>query len=62
MEGTRIPVWIIVDWSRAGWSVVRLEREYPSLTHDDIEAALEYARRHPEEIERNLADQDDDSD
>lgn len=59
---TRIPVWIIVGWSRDGLSVGEIAEYYPSLAHEDIETALEYAREHPDEIERDLADQDDDSD
>lgn len=62
VQGTRIPVWIIVDWSRFGWSVETIGANYPGLTRDDIEAALEYARVNPDEIERDLAEQDDDSD
>lgn len=60
VDGTRIPVWIIVHWSRCGLSVAEIAQDYPGLSQADIQAALEYARLHPEEIERDLAKQDED--
>jgi uncharacterized protein (DUF433 family) len=58
---TRIPVWLVVHWNRAGWSAERICDEYPGLEPADVEAALAYAQQHREEIERDLAEQDDEA-
>lgn len=50
VAGTRIPIWMIVDLYRAeGWLGVRAG--YPSLTEDEVRAALAYAHSYaPAEI------------
>jgi uncharacterized protein (DUF433 family) len=45
VEGTRIPTSTIWSFHKAGYSVEDILREYPSLTVDDIRAALKYERR-----------------
>lgn len=40
--GTRIPVRAIKNFAEAGYSVKRIIAEYPSLTADDVKAALAY--------------------
>lgn len=44
IAGTRITVERIVEEIEAGSSVEELLEDYPLLTRQDIEAALEYAR------------------
>lgn len=39
--GTRIPVAAVVNFSEAGYSVDDILKEYPSLTRQDVEAALQ---------------------
>lgn len=43
IKGTRIMVWIIVDYLANGDSVEEVLAAYPSLTRDDVQAALAYA-------------------
>src|SRR2546429_8627306 len=45
VTGTRIPVHQIVRMLANGDSIEDLLLEYPSLTHEDIHASLEYAAR-----------------
>ncbi len=51
VRGTRILVWLLVEWRRLGQSDATVLQGYPSLTPADLEAAWEYAAAHPEEIE-----------
>ncbi|MGI8475143.1 MAG: DUF433 domain-containing protein [Thermomicrobiales bacterium] len=44
VRGTRIAVDLIEDWVVAGQTSAQIIADYPSLTLDDIEAALAYAR------------------
>ncbi len=61
---TRIPVWLIVHWTEAGLTPHQIREQYRhvGLTVADVEEALRYAAQHPAEIERDLAEQDDDAD
>ncbi|MFQ5881680.1 MAG: DUF433 domain-containing protein [Candidatus Methylomirabilales bacterium] len=43
IKGTRIMVWIIVDYLANGDSVEEVLAAYPSLTREDVQAALAYA-------------------
>lgn len=52
IRGTRIPVWLLVEWRRLGQSDATVLQGYPSLAPADLEAAWEYAAAHPEEIEQ----------
>jgi uncharacterized protein (DUF433 family) len=56
--GTRIRVSVIVGWHRQGHSVDQIVAMYPHLRLSDVHDALAYAYDHPEEIERDLADDD----
>src|SRR5438067_400326 len=51
---TRIPVWGLVEARRLGATDQQLLESYPSLQSGDLEAAWEYARANPVEIERNI--------
>jgi uncharacterized protein (DUF433 family) len=42
VAGTRIPVRAIKNFAEAGYSVKKIIEEYPSLTPEDIQAALAY--------------------
>lgn len=42
VAGTRIPVRNIKAFAEAGYSIERIRREYPTLTREDIEAALKF--------------------
>lgn len=43
VKGTRLAVELIVDLLAQGWSEAEILRNYPGLTHEDIQACLSYA-------------------
>ena len=43
IKGTRLSVEIIIDLLAQGWSEGDVLRNYPGLTHADIQACLSYA-------------------
>jgi len=51
---TRIPVWLLVQARRLGSSESDILRSYPSLQAVDLANAWAYARIHPDEIERDI--------
>jgi uncharacterized protein (DUF433 family) len=53
---TRIPVWVLVQARHLGTSEADLFRYYPTLRAEDPANAWAYYRAHPEEIERQIAE------
>jgi uncharacterized protein (DUF433 family) len=45
IKGTRIPVYLIVSLVAEGESIDSIIKDYPSLTPEDIQAALRYAAK-----------------
>lgn len=45
IKGTRIPVYLIVSLVAEGESIEFIIHDYPSLTPEDIKAAIHYAAR-----------------
>jgi len=45
IKGTRIPVYLIVSLVAEGESIDSIIKDYPSLTPEDIQAALHYAAK-----------------
>ena len=45
VAGTRIPTAAIRRYSEAGYSTDRIIKEYPTLTSQDIQAALKHERK-----------------
>lgn len=43
IEGTRIPVYLVLDYLADGYSVGETLSDFPYLTAQDVSAALEYA-------------------
>ena len=43
VKGTRLAVDFIIDLLAQGWSEAEIVRNYPGLTHEDIQACLSYA-------------------
>jgi len=43
IKGTRIPAYLILDLVAAGYSFQKITEAYPTLTPDDVKAAVEYA-------------------
>jgi len=60
IRGTRIPVWVLVNWRRRGVSDAELLRGYPSLTATDLEAAWEYAAANLKEIDAAIRENEED--
>jgi uncharacterized protein (DUF433 family) len=51
---TRIPVWILEQARRLGTSEADLLRAFPTLRAADLVNAWEYVRRHRDEIDRQI--------
>src|SRR5688572_10370853 len=51
---TRIPVWLLVQARRLSTSEADLLRAYPTLRAEDLANAWAYHRAHPDEIERQI--------
>ena len=58
VAGTRIRVSVIVDWFRQGKTAEEIVAIYPHLRPADVYDALAYSYDHFEEIERDLAADD----
>jgi uncharacterized protein (DUF433 family) len=58
IRDTRIPVWLLVSYSRLGLSEAKLLENYPSLTAIDLVNAWSYNSANPDEIDRAIAKQE----
>ncbi len=54
IRGTRIMVWLLVYFRRRGQTDSALLNAYPGLTTPDLDAAWDYYRRQPVEIEQAI--------
>lgn len=61
IAGTRIPVWLLEALRRGGRTEEELLSAYPSLIAEELAHARRYAREHPEEMDREIAANADDS-
>lgn len=52
IRDTRIPVWLLVGYTRMGLSEAKTLDNYPTLTATDLVNAWSYASANPDEIER----------
>lgn len=57
---TRIPVWVLENARRQGVTESELLLDYPTLTAQDLANAWSYVRSHREEIEREIAENEED--
>lgn len=53
---TRISVWTLVQMRQLGLSDASILASYPTLRAEDLASAWAYARLHPSEIERDIAE------
>ncbi len=53
---TRIPVWLLEQARRLGTSEADLLRNFPTLRALDLANAWSYVRAHPDEIDREIAE------
>jgi len=51
IANTRIPIWVLVEARRLGYSDVDLLTSYPTITATDLANAWVYAEAYPDEIE-----------
>lgn len=58
VTGTRIRVAIVLGCYRQGMSIEEILQQYPNLNPADVHDALAYAYHHMEEIEANIAGDD----
>ena len=56
---TRIPVWILEQARRLGASEAELLGAYPTLRAEDLTNAWAYVRSHPQQIDRNIQENED---
>jgi uncharacterized protein (DUF433 family) len=54
LRGTRYTIWGLVESQKLGASDTQMLAAHPSLTTQDLQAAWDYYRAHPNEIERAL--------
>jgi uncharacterized protein (DUF433 family) len=47
---TRIPIWVLVEARRLGYTDADLLKSYPTITATDLANAWTYAEAHPDEI------------
>ena len=59
LSGTRITVWGLEAYRRLGVGEAELLKNFPSLRADDLRVAFAYADEHPEEIGRNIRENED---
>jgi uncharacterized protein (DUF433 family) len=59
MEGTRVPVRVIVVAERYANDLDEIVRGYPMLDRASVEEALSFYARHREEIDRYIVENDD---
>ncbi len=58
IRDTRIPVWLLVSYSRLGLSEAKLLDNCPTLMATDLVNAWSYASANPDEISRAIERQD----
>ena len=61
ISGTRMPVWSIIKWYKVGMSVEDIMREFSQLTPSQVHDAFSYYYDNREEIERDIAENDNES-
>jgi uncharacterized protein (DUF433 family) len=54
IEGTRIPVWVLVEAKSLGISELDLLKDYPTISATDLANAWVYADAHSEEIAKTI--------
>lgn len=54
VAGTRIPIWVLVEYKNLGTSEAELLQMYPTLRAEDLANAWAYYRAHKDEIEAQI--------
>ena len=58
LAGTRIPVWTLEQYRRLGLTEAQMLSAFPALRATDLVNAWSYVASHPEEIERQIREDD----
>ena len=53
---TRIPVWVLENYRRLGWSEARILENYPALRAADLVSAWAYADAHRQEMDQAISE------
>ncbi|MCL4261982.1 MAG: DUF433 domain-containing protein [Anaerolineae bacterium] len=56
IAGTRIPVWVLVQFQKLGSTEADLLQMYPTLRSEDLANAWAYYRTHKDEIEQQIVE------
>jgi uncharacterized protein (DUF433 family) len=56
ITGTRIPVWVLIQYRQMGESDGDLLADYPTLTRADLANARDYYQAHRKEINEAIAE------
>lgn len=56
VAGTRIPVWVLVDYRKLGATDAELLRAYPTLRAEDLTHAWNYYRTNMQQIEQEISE------
>jgi len=59
IAGTRISVWGLVAYRRLGLDDAAIQKAIPGLTQEQLGAAFRYVDEHPDEIDRDVAENED---
>lgn len=62
IDGTRMPVWSLVNHRRLGFSDLEILYNFPSMTASDLKAAWDYYRDNQAEIDELIRDHYSDED
>ncbi len=62
IRDSRIPVWVVINYSRLGGSDADFLRDYPSLNEADLDVAWSYYASRAEEIERAIRENEEGED
>lgn len=60
IDGTRISVWAIIKWYKSGMSIEEILKGYPHLTPAQVYDAFSYYYDNQEEIEKDIAENEED--
>ncbi len=54
IDGTRIPIWLLVQYRRLGMSDIELLQSYPTLKAEDLNYAWLYYHHNKQEIDQQI--------
>lgn len=60
IANTRIPIWVLVNARRIGYSEADLLSSYPTISAADLANAWDYAEAYPDEIEIAIRENEED--